>query len=276
VAASFGILTIDALLCMLYLLKLISVMRIYIYLIFIISILSITQLKGFTDDTMAQNANIFLTQKEYQKALDLYHKIESEQYYSMGLFKNMAIAYAGLNKDALAILYYERALKLSPRDTELKADLGIIIKRNPELDESVPPFFLIVIWQSITSFFSPTIWSILSLLFLGLAGFILFRKLPLSGMDKESYTYFGAAFCLALVFVFAAFSTYHRQYNQDNMIVTESLVVLKTGPDTTSPDVENLPTGAKVSIKDSLGEWLQVNTTNGDIGWIKVDQGVKI
>ncbi len=252
------------------------IMRLYIFLIFILSISSASLLNGFTDENTFQNANSFLANKEYDKALDLYQKIENQQYYSVGLFKNMAISYAGLNKDALAILYYEKALKLSPRDADIKADLGIVIKRNPELDEAISPFFLIDLWQSFTSFFSPTIWSIMSLLFIGLAGFVLFIKIPLPGMDRKSYTYLVASFCIALICIFAAYSAHHRQYNQDKMIVTESLVVLKTGPDTTSPDVENLPTGAKVSIKDSLGEWLQVITSNGDIGWIKTNQAQRI
>ena len=69
---------------------------------------------------------------------------------------------------------------------------------------------------------------------------------------------------------------YQRQYNQNQMIVTEAAVVLKTGPDAESPDIEKLPAGSKVVVKEQIGDWVQVHTTLGDVGWIKVDQGQKI
>lgn len=250
--------------------------RLFFYFFFIFSMTFSSPMIGSVDETTIKSAQNYLSAKDYTKALELYHKIEKEQYHSTNLYKNMAIAYAGLKNDALSILYYEKALKLSPNNDNLKADLNIIIKRNPELDEAVPPFILLKVWQSFTSLFNSTIWSVLSLLCFGLAGFILFTQLPTPGMTLKSYTYLGVAIALALLFVLASSSAYQRQYSQDQMIVTEPTVVLKTGPDTESPDIENLPAGSKVVIKEQIGDWVQVYTTLGDVGWIKLDQCQKI
>ena len=250
--------------------------RLFYFFYITYSFTFVSPLIGSPDESMIKSAQDHLAAKDYAKALDIYHKIEGEQYHSASLYKNMAIAYAGLNNDALAILYYEKAIKLSPNNSDLKADLDIIIKRNPELDEGVPPFILISVWQSFTSLFNSTIWGVLSLLCFGLVGFILFTQLPMPGMTKRSYTYLGFALTLALLFVIAANSAYQRQYSQVQMIITSTAVVLKTGPDADSPDVENLPSGSKVIIKEQINDWVQVNTSLGDTGWIKVDQGQKI
>jgi tetratricopeptide (TPR) repeat protein len=250
--------------------------RLFFYFFFVFSVAFMSPSIGSPDETMIKSAQDFLSSKDYTKALELYHNIESEQYQSTELYKNMAIAYAGLNNDGLAILYYEKALKLSPNNSVLKSDLDIIVKRNPELDEGVPPFILLKVWQSLTSLFNSTIWSVLSLLFFGLAGFILYKQLPTPGMTKKSYMYFGVFTALALLFVLASISAYQKQYNQNQMIVTEAAVVLKTGPDAESPDIENLPAGSKVVVNEQIGDWVQVNTSLGDVGWIKVDQAQKI
>jgi len=245
----------------------------YVYLLLVFSLVVLHPLIGSVDESMVKSAQSYLSSKDYTKALELYHKIENEQYQSTELYKNMAIAYAALNNDALAILYYEKALKLSPNNSILKSDLGIIIKRNPELDEGVPPFILLKVWQSFTSLFNSTIWSVLSLLFFGISSFVLFKQLPMPRMTKKSYTYFGVALTLTIFCILAANSAYQRQYNQDQMIVTEAEVVLKTGPDAESPDIENLPAGSKVVLKEQIGDWVQVHTSLGDIGWIRLDQG---
>lgn len=250
--------------------------RLFYYLYLAFSFTFMSPLNGSPDETMIKSAQNYLSAKDYTKALELYHKIEGEQFQSTNLYKNMAIAYAGLNNDAYAILYYEKAIKLSLNNSDLKADLNIVIKRNPELDEGVPPFILLRVWQSFTSLFNSTIWAILSLLFLGVSGFVLLKQLPTPGMTKKSYMYFGVVTALALLFVLASISAYQRQYSQDQMIITSPAVVLKTGPDVESPDVENLPAGSKVAVKEQIGDWVQVNTSLGDIGWIKMDQGKKI
>ncbi len=250
--------------------------RLFLYFSFVFSVAFVSPSIGSPDETMIKSAQNYLLEKEYAKALELYHKIESEQYQSTELYKNMAIAYAGLNNDALAILYYERALKLSPNNSVLKSDLDIIVKRNPELDEGVPPFILLRVWQSFTSLFNSTIWSVLSLLFFGLAGFILYMQLPMPGMTKKSYTYLGIALTLAFLCILTSNTAYQKQYNQNKMIITETAVVLKTGPDAVSPDIEKLPAGSKVVVNEQIGDWVQVHTTLGDVGWIKVDQGQKI
>ena len=175
--------------------------RLILYFSFVFSVAFVSPSIGSPDETMIKSAQDFLSSKDYPKALELYHKIESEQYQSTELYKNMAIACAGLNNDALAILYYEKALKLSPNNSSLKSDLDIIVKRNPELDEGVPPFILLKVWQSFTSLFNSTIWSVLSLLFFGLAGFILYKQLPIPGMTRKSYTYLGIALTFAFLFI---------------------------------------------------------------------------
>jgi len=48
------------------------------------------------------------------------------------------------------------------------------------------------------------------------------------------------------------------------------------GPDSQSPDLMQLEAGTKVELQESLGEWWEVETMQGDKGWIMASSAMRI
>lgn len=60
---------------------------------------------------------------KYDTARTLYQEIENNEIHSAELFYNIANCYFKENENAAAILYYERALRLSPADEDVMHNL---------------------------------------------------------------------------------------------------------------------------------------------------------
>jgi tetratricopeptide (TPR) repeat protein len=213
---------------------------------------------------------------KYSDAVKYYQKVENKHQGGFGLYSNMARALAHQRQDAMAILYYEKALKLKPYNKQITNDLHQIRKRNPALD--VPPneFFLSKWWSKMSGVFSPLIWAILSIASLFLFGFFLiwWQIKHLSGVRNLTI-----GLCSMLLFLFALSMAWHRNgqvYHHNGMIIMTENCALKAGPDDQSPDITDLPPGTKVYKKDALGQWSMVTTSFGDVGWIQTDKAASI
>ena len=54
------------------------------------------------------------------------------------------------------------------------------------------------------------------------------------------------------------------------------VVTVKSSPDKSGTDLFQLHEGTKVSVKSSLGKWIEIKLGNGSIGWVEKDDIVKI
>ncbi len=234
-------------------------------LIFIGIFLSIN---GSTQESGLAQANTALKNKEYSKALELYQKIESNNKGGAGLYQNMGLAAAGLHQDAIAILYFEKALKFEPNNTAVRHDIGIIRNRNTLLDSEAPVLYPVKIWNTISGVFLPHTWTLLNLSSLFILVVLLVFYYPFTEFSKKEWRTLGI---FTFIFFFTLIAAYHRNeqvFHNSGYIITENESILKTGPDQASPDVMELPAGTKVYKKDQLDDWYQVLTTYGNIGWI--------
>ncbi|MBK9736683.1 MAG: hypothetical protein IPO92_17690 [Saprospiraceae bacterium] len=220
--------------------------------------------------------NKALFSKDYAKALESYASIDQGKFAGKALFKNMALTYANMNQNALAILYYEKALKYAPNDQQLRSDLTIVRKRISEMDDAPQSFILISGWNYFTGVLNSNFWAILSLLCLSGIGIIFILNMPQKRWTKPTFYYITLLFCLFLITGFASFSRCRQMYHNNGIIITSTKVSLKTGPDMLSPDITTLPAGTKVFSEDAIENWVNVKTENGDSGWIMSSDGQKI
>jgi SH3-like domain-containing protein len=47
------------------------------------------------------------------------------------------------------------------------------------------------------------------------------------------------------------------------------VVTVKSSPDKSGTDLFQLHEGTKVSLKSTLGDWIEIRLGNGSIGWVK-------
>ncbi|MDR2801756.1 MAG: tetratricopeptide repeat protein, partial [Prevotellaceae bacterium] len=93
-------------------------------------------------DSLWAQANTFYANGQYTDAVRVYTEIEAADNVSPALYFNMGNAYFKQNELANAILYYERALRLSPGDAAIAYNLEMARLRTLDRVDTVPEFFL--------------------------------------------------------------------------------------------------------------------------------------
>ncbi len=75
-------------------------------------------------NSLMQKGNEFYKSNQFQLAIDEYNKLVKQGFEGTSLYYNLGNAHYRLGKIGYAILYYEKALKLSPADEDVKHNLG--------------------------------------------------------------------------------------------------------------------------------------------------------
>ena len=79
-------------------------------------------------NTLFEQANLAYSKGDYQQAIDQYLKFIEKNGVSASLLYNLANSYASVGQTGKAVINYERALRLSPGDADIQANLEQIRK----------------------------------------------------------------------------------------------------------------------------------------------------
>lgn len=232
--------------------------------------------------TFFAQANEQYANGNYAEAANLYEQCLTEEptavvYYNLGnaLFKQGELSHA--------ILAYERSLRLNPRDKDCKHNLAFAqaqIIDNVEDNE----FFLSSWAKTIRNQLSCGMWFILSIIFwiltLGaIITLLLYPSTPLLRYSSSSPTgalrrLKKAAFHLSWIFLLLTivtglntYSLHRRDTLRSEAIITQGIVNVKASPDRSGTELFTLHEGTKVTIHETLGEWVEIHVGN-NIGWL--------
>jgi tetratricopeptide (TPR) repeat protein len=220
---------------------------------------------------IVDQANEAYAKGEFTQAVDLYQKAIEEQGVSAGIYYNIGNCYYRANKIASSILYYERALLLSPGDKDIRFNLEIAKLKAVDKIEPVGEFFLTDWYNSVQNLFSTNQWGVIAfvgfILFIGsLVLFFFSRKIII----KKSGFYSGIVLLVLVVMAnIFSYSQKKKLTDRKTAIVFAATVNIKSSPDNSGTDLFILHEGAKVEIKGQLGDWKEIETADGNVGWIK-------
>lgn len=94
-----------------------------------------------------KNANDLYNQGNYIEANNLYLNLISSNVVSKDLYYNLASSYYEINSNGYAVLWYERALNISPFDKEIKNNINKITER-----KDYDSFYIIAFYISLILF----------------------------------------------------------------------------------------------------------------------------
>jgi tetratricopeptide (TPR) repeat protein len=215
-----------------------------------------------------KHANDLYAQNEFIPAAQEYEKL-LEEGQSAELYYNLGNAYYKSNEIGLAILNYERALRLSPRYPDAKYNLEMAAQRIVDLVDEEPVFFVKRWFADLISFFPSNRWFYIGWTFflLALAGFFLFIFAPSRGLRKFSFN-------LSIIFIVICgitllFSGIRKKnyINRTEAIVLSGVITVKSSPDKNGTELFKLHEGTKVNIKNTLNNWAEITLSNGAVGW---------
>ena len=221
-----------------------------------------------------EEANAAYIQGDFTKAIELYQQAIEENGMSASVYYNMGNCYYRLNQTASAILYYERSLLLSPGNNDARSNLEIARLKTVDKIEPVGEFFLAGGYNAVKNLYSTDQWSRMAivsflLLLAGLSLFFFSRKILLKKAGFYSALVL-LVFCL-LANAFA-FSQKKKLTHRNTAIIFSPTTTLKSSPDNSGTDLFILHEGTKVEVKNKLGEWNEIETADGNVGWIKSNE----
>ena len=217
-----------------------------------------------------EEANTLYRSGDFQKAADAYESIVTNGYEHAALYYNLGNAYFKLQNIPAAILNYERARRLSPRDEDIIHNLRLANLRVVDKIEPIPQLFIKEWWNALIAGLSSDGWasagivSLWTAVLMGVA-FLVVR----SGLVQRVSLGIAFAAVLFAVFSFVAVAQqiHHEQGDLQGIVFSQSASV-KSAPDEASVDLFVLHEGVKVELLDTVGEWRKIRLPDGKVGWL--------
>jgi tetratricopeptide (TPR) repeat protein len=207
---------------------------------------------------------------DYSGAREEYLQIINSGYESAALFYNTGNACYKLGQIPSAILFYERALLISPRDEDIRFNLNlanqlVIDKINP-----VSEFFLKRWIKSVASSAGINTWAITSLIAFILLTGIIVSLYATRGAKYRQVLITGGILMIFIWITSLTFSVLQDQrINHGNYaIVFAPTITAKSSPDKGGTDLFVLHEGLKIRITDQVGTWIRIRLADGNEAWI--------
>lgn len=248
-------------------------LRICISAILFLSLFLYVNAQDYSQDELKQifsEANNEYNQGNYEKALELYNKIYDAGYLSLELYTNLGNTYFKLKNFPEAILFYERAKRLSQNDERILNNLALANLQIKDKPEPQARFFLSVIYEQITNIATSTGWAVLVIVFLWISLGLLISYRLLTKIFRKKLTLILSAilFSLALLSFIFGYSRYEYETNQKEAIVFYPVVYVTTEPNINSSNAFILHEGSKVTILEEKDEWYYISYDKTKKGWL--------
>lgn len=244
-------------------------MRFYYFILFII-LFTAQSIYCQTNEELFAQANNHYANNEHEQAAELYKQILDNGFSSAELLYNLGNVYFRMNKMPSAILYYERALRMSPNDPDIEFNLKIANLRIVDKFEPVPKLFFVEWYEYIQGYLNSSTWAWVIVIFFWMAFIflILFIINKTPAVKKLLFLLVVLSFLGALLSFLITNHTYYKEKNVEEGIIFATSIYVKSAPDDDSVDLFILHEGTKVEITDRLEGWAEILLANGNKGWV--------
>jgi tetratricopeptide (TPR) repeat protein len=218
-------------------------------------------------------ANQLYDAGKFAEAATAYEKIEPK---TAHVFFNLGNAWFRDGKLGLAILNYERARRLAPRDPDILANLKFAEQRLGVDIVNTPPRAVQRFLSSVISSRTSTEWSVFELVALWLTvlavgGSIFLTRTRTAFLTIAVAGFFGFAVC--------SFALGYETIN--NRVAPQAIVLIDQSEARFAPLTEStvhfkLGEGTKIVVREDRGQWLLVERADGQQGWVKSEAVARI
>lgn len=245
-------------------------MSLYVHRILIITAFCLCagQLHSQANNDIRSQAIEAYESGKYRDAVDLWKELLAEGNADPDLFFNLGNAESMLGNVPLAILYYEKALRIKPWDPDIRSAIAIERNKIENNVSAIQKFFLAEWIKGFISLLRPGSWASLGIILL-LLGLVKW----LHSLELIKFRRFIAAIKIwhfvtaGVLLIIIATLSYKQIYSLNEGIIFSSCE-LRQGPSVQSPHIRAIHPGEKVRIKDKISGWYKVNLLNLDEGWI--------
>jgi tetratricopeptide (TPR) repeat protein len=229
-------------------------------------------------DSLYNRANIFYQESRYEEAIELYKSIIVAGFESPSLYFNLGNACFKSNKLGEARLYYEKTLKLDPKDEDAQGNILYLEKLLADRFEEVPVIFYKKWIKSLVYSRSSNQWAYFSMLtflfsILAILTYLFFRQ---TSMRKTGFYSAIVFLIISLSAMTASWKQNKLLRNPDSAVVIELSVNVRSAPHETGTGLFILHEGAKVWLEDKTTDWQEIRLVDGRKGWLPATSIEKI
>lgn len=214
-----------------------------------------------------EQANQLYQEGKFKEASELYSRLADENRQESSLFYNLGNSWFRAGEIGQAILAYERALRLAPRDPDIRANLAHVRALLEYRVEDKRNWYVRAAEEWLGYFRNEEIFLIVMavyLIFLLTAFFCLAyrRGMPWGWWRKT----------LLAVFLVSLGLAGAKHYDSDVMkdaIVTAKEAEVRYGPSVSDQIAFRLGEGLKAYVVDTRRDWSRIVLANHEGGWIK-------
>ena len=254
----------------------------------IILLLALLSCTGSYALSIGQQADSAYNAENYRLAIELYQKSLEEEGRSAELYYNLGNAYYRNDKPGLAVVNYERALRIDPTDEDAKANLEFVrnrIQDRPEDDTA----FLSKVHNSILSGMTANGWAWTAfVIFLFLLGAIALYIFSTDVRLRKTGFFGGIVLMVLFVYTLVVASDSTTRSTTHNMAVVivpgTQLSSTPRAARTSADKVVTIHEGTTVEVIDSVPTpddpvspmWYNVKINNATKAWLRAIDVEKI
>lgn len=213
---------------------------------------------------MLQQAMVAYGEERFEDALNLFEQLATAYPATWELLYNAGNSAYRLEKKGKAIVLYERALQIAPRDKDLRANRKLLTNLQEYKLEDKRNWYWRK-WREVVNMATPhEIYTANASLYL------------LAALCWTIYFFFSKSFFFKLGRVFlilfilslfpAGTSFWEGKYYQEAVVVSKD-TALKYGPSKSEKVAVTLPEGITAAVKEDKGAWYQIQLKDGTTGW---------
>ena len=217
-----------------------------------------------------RQGNLLYEQSQFAEASRTYERIIQKGIQNGYVYYNLGNAYFRQQKVGQAILAYERANRLIPRDDDVKTNLAVANLKTIDQITIEMPWFGRRMVDAITVNECTVLTSVLGGLTLFIFLAFLLARAPTT---RRVLVRVGTIFCIVFILSggLTGFKIYTTLTHQDAIILNITAVI-RSSPDETAAPLFSLHDGTKVQIIEIRGAWMRIQLTDGKNGWLQHEQ----
>jgi len=225
-----------------------------------------------------KQAGEFYRKGDFNDAIKIYEQLRNEGYQGTSLYFNLANSYYRIGKLGYAILNYERSLKISPTDEDIKHNLAFANLSTIDRIQPLPTFFIFEWWEALIALLSVNGWTYLAFSFYLILIFLFIFYFFAKTITQQKLILFSGLVTIVILAIAVSLLLVkiNREQKQINAVVVEQSITVKTSPDSKSTDAFVIHEGLKLNLDDKLDDWVKIRLADGKVGWIKNDTVEKI
>lgn len=230
----------------------------------------IANLMAQTPEEMMDNANSLYQKNDFAGAHKIYKELLDNGFQSAVLYYNLGNTCYRMGDFGYSIYYFEKALKLSPRDEDIIHNIKIANTRTVDKINEVPKIFITRWWDGLVVSLSASGWSFVLLLVFALflfylALYVLTKKNNLQRIAFYSGT---SVFAVLVLVFFIWLARFNIETSDNSGILLDKNATVKVSPDPQSNDAFMLHEGIKFSLEEMMNGWYKIKLADGKLGWL--------